>query len=218
MLNLLIDSLTSHAHAEQARAMQAYLKGHFPFLGIKSPARRQLSRPWIQAVKQTHKTVPQELIEQLWELPEREYQYVALDLLDAYERKMDAAHLPMVEAIILKKAWWDTVDLLASHQVGSIFRTQPSAIDEWTDKWMASNHLWLQRCCLLYQLKYKTDTDWERLQGFVIQLMLSDEFFLQKAIGWALRQYAKVAPEAVRHFVDRHPLAPLSRREALRHL
>lgn len=219
-LQALTHLFEQHAHAEQARQMRAYLKDKFDMYGIKTPLRRQLSKEFIQLWRKANERIPTSLLLQLWAMPQREYQYVALDLLDKYKRSSRPEDLQLFETLILDKSWWDTVDALASHQVGWLFLRHGELIDAATAKWMDSGNMWLQRTCLLYQLGYKNQTNWPRLQSYILALASSREFFLRKAIGWALRQYAKTDPEAVKAFVHTHShsLAPLSIREALKGL
>ena len=132
------------------------------------------------------------------------------------KKKLAPEHFPLVEYLITEKSWWDTVDGLAAWIVGAIMKTHPSAIESKTKEWMASDNIWLQRTCLIFQLGYKKETDTELLAGFIEQLADHKTFWIRKAIGWALREYSKTDPGFVQAFVDSHQLAPLSRREALK--
>ena len=118
--------------------------------------------------------------------------------------------------MIITKSWWDTVDRIASRLVGFYFREHKELIEPYTEKWMYYGNMWLQRTALLFQLKYKKETDTDLLFGYIQALAESPEFFIQKAIGWALREYSKTAPKTVKQFVDSTLLAPLSKREALK--
>ena len=115
-----------------------------------------------------------------------------------------------------QKSWWDTIDGIAANQLGNYFILYPNKIVEVTNKWMDSENFWLQRCCLLFQLKYRDKTNENLLANLILQLTDSKEFFITKSIGWSLRQYSKFNPEWVRDFVNNNTLQPLSRREALR--
>jgi 3-methyladenine DNA glycosylase AlkD len=118
--------------------------------------------------------------------------------------------------MILQKSWWDTVDFIAVNLVGAYFKVFPHKRNVITQKWMASNNIWLQRSCLLFQLKYKELLDTEFLANTISSLLGSQEFFINKAIGWVLREYSKTNQEWVIHFVSNTPLNSLSEREALR--
>jgi len=118
--------------------------------------------------------------------------------------------------MIVSNAWWDTVDFIAAGTLGRFFRMFPDLVTKLTKEWMVSGNIWLQRSCILFQLKYKKDTDTELLYSFIEKLTSSNEFFIQKSIGWALREYSKVNPPEVLRYTESTELKPLSRREALR--
>ena len=122
----------------------------------------------------------------------------------------------MNEFMIINKSWWDTVDMIASHLVGTHFKRFPGLIPAYTEKWMASGNFWLQRTALLFQLKYKKETDVELMSDLIKRLAGEKEFFIRKAIGWVLREYSKTDPEIVINFVENQQLSNLSRTEALK--
>jgi 3-methyladenine DNA glycosylase AlkD len=206
------------AAAADAGPMAAYMKHRFEFLGLKTPARRALQKELLSAQSRPAPEAEERVARQLWAQPEREFQYLAIDLLRKSWRRAPVERIDLYEELICEKPWWDTVDLLAGRLVGDHFtRFEDRAVPR-TREWMSSEMMWLQRSALLYQLHYKERTNADVLFEYVERLAASDEFFIRKAIGWALRQYAKTAPDAVRRFVRSHELAPLSRREALKHL
>lgn len=206
----------SRADPQKARAMKAYMRDQFEFLGLPTPLRRQLSKPYLVPL-----TAPElkTAVEHLWGLPEREFQYFALGLIEKSRKLWTADLLETWEGLVTGKSWWDTVDALASNVVGPHLARFPHQLPR-ADRWIESGDFWLQRTALLYQLGYREKTDPARLFAYIDRVASSREFFLRKAIGWALRQYARTDPEAVRSFVlargDR--LSGLSRREALKHL
>ena len=158
------------------------------------------------------------ILRDLWALPEREFQYVGLGLLDKLEKKLPAKFIKPIEYLIITKPWWDTVDAIASHTVGTHFRRFPDVREKYLSKWRDSGNIWLRRTTLLFQLNYKKETDFELLCEIINENLDSKEFFINKAIGWSLRQYARVDPKLVSKFVRSTPLHPLSRREAMKHL
>ncbi|MDQ6421738.1 DNA alkylation repair protein [Paenibacillus sp. LHD-117] len=208
----LVEMFRSNGNAEDARAMDAYMKDHFPHLGIRTPQRRELQKSFLKLHPPQKEWIPI-----LWALPEREFQLMAVDLLVGMKKKLTAADLPMVETVITNKSWWDTVDLIASHVAGSIFRKDEDARRTFLKRWIESQNMWLNRTAILHQLTYKYDNDEALLYECILPHIGSGEFFHQKAIGWALREYAKVNPDAVKTFVATHQLKPLSVREALKH-
>ena len=209
----LVQVFESHRQAEKAQQMSAYMKYKFPFLGIPNPERKKLSAFFIKEVKSFFLQPPFPLFHTLWNLAEREYQYVAMDLMDKYLKKLKAEDIPQVQELITTKSWWDSVDLLASHALGAILKGDSTLQEEWVSIWMSSGNMWLERSSMLFQLSYKEDTNWPLLQETCLKLKESDEFFIQKAIGWSLRQYSKTEPERVNEFLEAHEWKPLSKRE-----
>ena len=159
-----------------------------------------------------------EISGEFWQLPQREYQYVIMEILGKMAKKADKGRIDLYEYLIVNKSWWDTVDYIASNLAGVYFLKFPGQIQSYTEKWMDSGNMWLQRTALLFQLKYKKETDLELLTDYVVRLQGSKEFFINKAIGWILREYSKTDGDWVRNFVKKYKLAPLSHREALKWL
>ncbi|WP_036095968.1 DNA alkylation repair protein [Listeria floridensis] len=199
-----------------AAKMEAYMRNQFSFLGIRAPERKQILKTFLEQAELDDFGLT--LAVELYQEPEREFQYLANDLLGRFAKKQDADAILVYEKLITMKSWWDTVDSLASSAVGKHFQKYPELIEVYNAKWLESDNIWLNRTTLIFQLSYKEKTDANLLFANCARLAGSDEFFIQKAIGWGLRQYAKVDPEAVRAFVEQQELAPLSKREALKHL
>lgn len=214
----LIELFKAHADPEKAVPMKKYMRNQFKFLGIKTPRRRDLIKTFIAEHGLPPMDSLDDIIRQLWEFPEREYQYTAIGLLDRRQKKLTPDHVPLLEHLIVTKSWWDTVDGLASHQVGRLFMKFPEIRDEHIGRWRKSENFWLRRTTLLFQLGYKTNTDEALLFDIIRENLDSDEFFIQKAIGWVLREYSKTEAESVVQFVHRTNLPSLSHREALKWL
>ncbi|RIE01659.1 DNA alkylation repair protein [Cohnella faecalis] len=202
-----------HRDPSAAEAMEGYMRGQFPFFGIKAPLRRELMKAFL-----AEHSPSKELIWLLWNLPEREYAALAVDLLFKIRKQLEPADIALVERCIVTKSWWDTVDGIASSVVGYLFDRFPELRDEYAERWIRSDNFWLNRTAILFQLRYKEKTDERRLYDYVRRHAGSSEFFLQKAIGWALREYAKTSPASVVRFVGAHEWKPLSRREALKNI
>ncbi|WP_329390695.1 DNA alkylation repair protein [Streptomyces sp. NBC_01716] len=203
----------------QAERSAAYLKDIAPFIGIPAPERRALSRQVLDSLPRPDETDCVAIALRCWELPEREYQYFAVDYLRRHVRRLSSGFLPVVRHLVSTVPWWDTVDALAAHLAGGLVAADHALATE-MDAWIEDENLWIARTALLHQLTYKQATDTERLFGYCLRQSGHPDFFIRKAIGWCLREYAKTDPAAVRHFVagagDR--LAPLSVREALKNL
>lgn len=212
-------ALEAVAEPAQAKPMAAYMKHRFDFLGVRSPAARTASKPILEAAKHAN---PWQLIafaDECWLQPEREFQYIGCLVLRKWIGTLEARHIVDLERFVTTKSWWDTVDSLAAWSVGPLVRANPELVDV-MDRWIDSDDIWLARTAIIHQLSYKADTDGERLFRYAESRAEDTEFFIRKAIGWALRQYARTNPDQVRAFVlandDR--LSGLSKREALKHL
>ena len=208
----------AHAHCDRSRQMEQYLKGHFTFFGITTPERKALTQQLLIDSGFPPDNELEHLARELWAQPERELHYLALDLLDRRACEDSLDWLPLLEYLITHNSWWDTVDRIASRIAGAYFKIHREQARPVTDKWLRSENQWLQRTCILFQLKYKTQTDEELLYDAIRYCSHSTEFFIQKAIGWVLREYSKTNPSAVRRFIEDHPLAPLSKRVGMKWL
>jgi 3-methyladenine DNA glycosylase AlkD len=209
---------TVHANEGNAESMSQYMRNLFPFFGLKSPLRKALAKTYI-----AHNGLPStadltDILAACWQENEREMQYFALDLLDRRIKKVDIGFINIMESCIVNKSWWDSVDWLATKHIGAHFARFPELVIPRTEAWMASGNFWLQRTAILFQLKYKNKTNKDLLFKYILEVSESKEFFLQKASGWALREYSKTEPETVRSFIASHPLPPLTAREGLKWL
>ncbi|MGN9912457.1 DNA alkylation repair protein [Phytohabitans sp. LJ34] len=202
---------------ERAPAMAAYMRDKFPFLGIQSPAQRVLARQVLAGLDRPAEDDLRDVAEGCWALPEREYQYFACGLLRRHARVCSAGFLETARFLVVTKPWWDTVDALAAHLVGPLVSAHPALVST-MDAWIDDEDMWLVRTAILHQLRYKEQTDVARLFRYCTRQAGHPDFFVRKAIGWALREYAKTDPAAVRAYVAAHRLAPLSTREALKNL
>lgn len=207
------------ADPERAAAMRAYMKDVAPFLGLTAPVRRALSRTVLAGSARPDEADCTAVALRCWELPEREYQYFAVDYLRRHVRRCSSGFLPVARHLITTVSWWDTVDPLAVHVVGALVAADPG-LGAGMDEWIGEDNIWLVRTALLHQLRRRERTDTERLFGYCLRRSGHQDFFIRKAIGWCLREYARTDPEAVRIFLAREQgrFAPLSVREALRNI
>ncbi len=208
-------ALSPHADPFQAAKMEAYMKDHFPFLGVPAPFRRSATK---QLPKQSPALVPR-IARALWEQEEREYQYVAVDMLEKAAKTLDPGPtLAMIEELAQAKSWWDSVDGLAGI-ASNILRRNPEHRGI-VENWSAHSNFWINRLAILHQKSWRSETDSALLFRLCLAHAANPEFFVRKAIGWALRDYAWVEPDAVRAFVEKHcdRLSALSNREALKNI
>jgi 3-methyladenine DNA glycosylase AlkD len=217
-LNPLSELFQKNANPEIAFYAKKYMKGQYEYFGIKSPERRELKKEFLQKYGLPGTEILPFITKECWALPQREYQYFIMEVLERLAKKAEKERIDLYEFMILNKSWWDTVDYIASNLVGVHFQKYPDLIYPVTEKWMTSGNIWLQRTSLLFQLKYKKKTDVMLMTNYIQQLQGSKEFFINKAIGWILREYSKSDGDWVRNYVATCQLAPLSRREALKWL
>lgn len=197
--------------------MEAYLKNQFTLVGLKSPERRELQKTFVRECKSLSEKELITLCKELYELPEREFHYLACDLIKKYLTKPSINTLKDILFFITKHSWWDTVDTLAVHFLGNYIKNNPGQISE-MDKWIKHDNFWVRRSAILYQLKYKEDTNEDKLIEYCILCAHEKEFFIRKAIGWVLREYSRTNPSLIVSFVESNNsiLSPLSKKEALR--
>lgn len=218
-LGILRTALLEVADPAKSAPMAAYMKDQFAFLGVNAAERRAASKSIIRWAKTADPDDLLDVVTRLWEEPEREFHYVGMDSIRAGATHLRSTDLGRVRALITKTPWWDTVDSLAVHTVGRMVSNHPELVHH-MDDWIESDDIWIARTAILHQLVYKERTDTNRLFTYCEMRMDDTDFFMRKAIGWALRQYARTDPDAVIEFVERHrdELSGLSKREALKHL
>lgn len=209
----------SRVNSYNAEKMSAYMKNRFVFFGIKSPERMAVLKPWLDEMKTLSIEEKFQIIHELWGLEEREFQMAALEVLRGIKLKEWKPELiEQLEYLIVTKSWWDSVDLIASSAVGSYFQAFPEKIEETINNWSNSQNMWLQRSTLIFQLKYKADVDFELLTSLIIKYQNDNQFFIQKAIGWSLRQYSKFNPDTVIELLPKLSISNLAKREASKYL
>lgn len=214
------EALSAAADPDRAAGMQAYMKTSMPFYGVQKSRRvpivRHIVRTWPPADQGEYEG----LVLALWGLPHREEKYIALGVARAHRRFVVPESLPLYRRLIVEGAWWDLVDEIATHLVRHLVVNHPAETWPEVDRWVDAPDMWLRRSALLCQIGAKDATDADRLFDFCRRRMAEREFFIRKAIGWALREYAKTDPEAVAVFVSEHrdEMSGLSYREATKHI
>lgn len=214
----LVTLFEANRNEDNAVPMKKYMRDQFLFLGIKTPERKQILKEFFQESFILKEPFQQDFVEELWAKEEREYQYAALVYMERAMKKLDSSNLSFLEGLIVTKSWWDTVDVLSPKLVGYIASQYPQVIPETIDVWAVSDNIWLRRAAILFQLKYKAKTNEELLYKYIGQNAQEKEFFIQKAIGWALREYSKTNPQSVRAFIESHTLSNLSVREGSKYI
>jgi len=214
----LIVLFSTNANKKDAVQMEAYMKDQFAFYGIKSVKRNELMKSILDKRNKPEKEDAVKLVKLLWKDPHREFQYIAMELLSWYKNEPDEKDIVFIEKLIITKFWWDTVDFIASQLVGNYFMHFPKMRNSICKKWSGSKNMWLQRSVILSQLKYKDKTDSDFLFHYCDKHKEDKEFFIRKAIGWALREYSKTNAKAVKSFVKSTNLSNLSLREASKYL
>lgn len=213
---MLLKELQNLANADDARAMKAYMRGRFEFLGVKTPARRKAAKAFFK--KHGGADIDWRFVRQAWEHPFREMQYAALDYLETRKNLLRPGDLPQLKKLAQTKSWWDTIDFLdrlAGGIIAGFPETRPVIL-----QWSRDEDIWLRRLAIDHQLLRKDQTDQHLLEQILVNNLDQTEFFINKAVGWALRDYSKTNPEWVKNFIRQHhgKMAPISIREASKYL
>ena len=212
----LVKKLKTVANPDNAVAMKAYMKNKFEFLGVKTPARRKLAKAFFK--QQTDSVIDWDFINESWSNPYRELQYAVLDYLESRKKLLIPSDLSRLKKLAQTKSWWDTIDFL-DRLVGSIIARFPET-KEIILAWSRNEDIWLRRLAIDHQLLRKEETDTELLEKILVNNLGQTEFFINKAIGWALRDYSKTNPDWVKDFIERYrvEMAALSIREGSKYL
>jgi 3-methyladenine DNA glycosylase AlkD len=216
LVSTLRKELTKHADPQVSKDAAAYMRNQFEFLGVKTPLRRELSKDLITQSKDLSERELIDLCKELWAQPEREFQYVACDLLAKNAKRLSPNYVKRDAPWFIKnKSWWDSVDSVRKSI--EVVVTANSELKSELEKWIVSNNIWMVRSALIHQLTLGGKTDEKLLFKFCEIQAEENEFFIAKAIGWALRSYSYVDPAAVKQFIKAHPeLTPLAKREGLK--
>ena len=216
-LQIITDRFTSEGDPLRAEQQRAYMKHQFEYCGLKAAQWMSMSKE----IFATHGMYTGKALEKFvilcYDQEYREIQYVGLEMMQHRLKEQEKSWINVLEKCIQTQSWWDTVDWLAK-LVGIHFKRFPELQHTYANKWISSDHMWLQRVAIIHQLFYKETTDEKLLFDMISRVADSKEFFIRKACGWALRQHAKVNPQHVRAFLKKQPLSNLSVREAMKQL
>ena len=212
--------LAALADAEKAAGMAAYMKTDMPFYGVQKRLRTPVFREMKRRYPIDDAPEYEAAVLALWGRPSREEKYLAIGIATGYREFITFDRVPLYRRLIVEGAWWDFVDDVAARCVGPVLLNEREAMAPVIDAWSEDPDMWIRRSAILAHLKHKADTDYEQLFRHCLALAPEREFFIRKAIGWSLREYAKTAPERVRDFAldHREELSGLSFREATKHL
>lgn len=213
----IFEALFQHKNEAKAKQMSAYMLNQFEFLGLQSPVRKEIMKPFFSKVKKAT-TTDWNFVFQCWECPYRELQYVALEYLKLRQKYLSASDIPSLKKLIISKSWWDTIDNL-DRIIGNIALKNPQ-VNELLIAWSTDENKWLRRVAIDHQLLRKEKTNVELLEKILVNNLEQTEFFINKAIGWALRDYSKTNPQWVRLFVKKYEgqMAKLSIKEATKYV
>ena len=206
-------ALEENRNTEQAIQMSAYMRDKFPYLGIHTPERKALSKNFLKELKKEKQT-DWAFVRACWKKPEREFQYLAVNYLNTIKDGLTPADIPAIREIAIEKSWWDTVDGL-DMIIGHI-ALKYTEVANIMLVWSVDENIWLRRIAIDHQLSRKEKTNTALLETIIKNNFGQKEFFINKAIGWSLRDFSKTNPQWVRDFINtyRDNLAPLSIREA----
>ena len=215
--NKLYEEMIQHKNEEQAQKMSKYMLNKFEYIGIKTPERRKIFKNFFKEYKNEEK-IDWEFVNKCWENKHREFQYIAADYLKNMKDKLTIDDIPKFKRLILKKSWWDTIDNL-DMTIGTL-ALKDSNVNKILLEWSLDENIWLRRIAIDHQLLRKEKTNTELLEKILKNNLGQAEFFINKSIGWALRDYSKTNPEWVKNFIEknRENMAKLSIREASKYL
>ena len=215
--NKLYEKMIQHKNEEQAQKMSKYMLNKFEYIGIKTPERRKIFKNFFKEYKNEEK-IDWEFVNKCWENKYREFQYIAADYLKNMQDKLTIDDIPKLKQLILKKSWWDTIDNL-DMTIGTLV-LKDSNVNKILLEWSLDENIWLKRIAIDHQLLRKEKTNTELLEKILKNNLGQTEFFINKAIGWALRDYSKTNPEWVKNFIEknRENMAKLSIKEASKYL
>ena len=213
------NAFKQNENPENAFAMAKYMKNNFPFFGIKTEERRRIFKEIWKENKEEVSAKAREIALELYSNPQREFHYCAIEILiKELKGNYKKEDIQLIEKLITNNSWWDSVDTIAKYILGEYLLEFPLETKNVIKRFSKSDDMWLNRSAILFQLGYKKKTDFEILKAECNNHKMSKEFFIQKAIGWALREYAKSNPDAVKEFVSKANLKPLSTKEALKNI
>ena len=218
MKNGIIASYELLADEAIASGMKKYMRDKFEFFGIPKPARIEPNKILLKETDKLSLTDRIKLVRSLWKSPQRELQYLGMEMIARKKKEWPQDIHLLFDEMLLNKSWWDTVDFIAANLYGPYLLLYPEMKKQKLAEWAASDSFWMHRTSIIFQLKYKEKTDEKLLFTLCKKYAAEKEFFMRKSIGWALREYSKTNPAAVRKLLNEVELSPLSVKEASKYL
>lgn len=218
LIQIFEQELLQNAVITDKNHMENYMKNNFEFYGVRSPLRKRIFRQIMKENKLPNAEEYKTIVLKMMHYPKREMNYCGIDLAIKCQKKYNSdTDLNYITTLITTNSWWDSVDIIAPNLLGNYLHIFPQLISNTLKEYKASHNIWLYRSCILFQLKYKSKTNANLLFEICKYFKDSKEFFVQKAIGWALREYAKTDAQTVYNFVDSTDLVNLSKKEACKY-
>jgi 3-methyladenine DNA glycosylase AlkD len=218
-IEIIQSAFEKQANAQKSEQCSKYMRNKFEFYGLTADERKALQKTHFPALKDLPSSERWDFIRECWEKPEREWQYFAIDWLNSWPKSwFNETDYDQLEWLITQKSWWDSVDALASNYLGKWAKYFPNEMSKTINDWRSDDNFWLHRSCLIFQLKFKTEVDLVLLENLIQQFKFNKEFFIQKAIGWSLRQVSKFHPEEVKRILVEQSISGLAYREAAKYL
>lgn len=213
----IIEKFSERANKNRAVQMENYMRNQFKFFGLQAPTRKEIWTPYFKEAKKT-KSIAWQFVEHCWLKEERECQYIATNYLLAMKKFLVVDDIEKLKNLAVRKSWWDTIDVL-DRIIGSIVLNYPEA-EQTMLEWSLDDNFWLRRIAIDHQLHRKEKTNVQLLEKIIVNNFGSDEFFINKAIGWSLRDYSKTNPQWVKNFIEKNKekMANLSIREGSKYI
>ncbi len=216
LFNKIKAQLESKSDFTRAEAMAAYMRHQFVYYGVNAPQRKAIQSELFPIKKTVSIAFLEDFVKKCWEQDQREWKYVALDFSQKMLAKGQMELLELFEGLIANQSWWDTVDSIAPNLLGRILLPYPELKLSKMKDWIERDNFWYQRSAIILQLKYRLQTDFDQVQALILRRSSSKEFFIQKASGWALREYSKYNPAEVIKFIESNTLSPLTKKEGMK--
>ena len=215
----LFQQIEKCGNVERKRSKEKYMRNLFSFVGLTRLETAEIIKPYFHQMK-NEKNLDWNFVNKCWKKPYREAQYIGVYYLMKFCKKLKKEDLEKVKQLVIEKSWWDTIDLIATNVVGKIVLLDREKLEKIMLKWSFDDNFWIKRVAILHQLKYKKETNENLLEKILVNNFGTKEFFVNKAIGWALREYSKTNKQFVKKFIEKykHQMSHLSIKEGSKYI